>query len=413
MPVNVFQAPVVLANGLVCYQQRIDNLVQSISNHREGGHWSSGGGFFVTHSYDTFTTDSINLGWIDIMDGLIVCQGIPTTPMSGSSGPPAPIAYSTAIADGLGKGATGWRKARPGNPTASLFQLTYETAHDDFPKGIGAAVAGHLIATRLRSIKSYVQLLVPLGQEFLNFAFGWKPLISDLRKIVLTQQSLDKKLSNIYRQQRKGVHRRREVSRSDTTTRTVDHPAYFDAWRISPDCAFFMDDMRTDRTVESRVLERSWFVGRFHYYIPETLPESEWRSSATAALFGSNPTPEGIWNVLPWSWLIDWFTNVGDIMSNLSSNAVDNLVADYAYIMSSRTEETVTSVVTHWGNHQNTISGSDNGGASIRSTHTRGWSSKYRGIATPYGFGVSFDSLSNYQVGILSALGITRSKFLT
>jgi len=51
-----------------------------------------------------------------------------------------------------------------------------------------------------------------------------------------------------------------------------------------------------------------------------------------------------VWELLPMSWLLDWFGNFGDVIANVSTGAVDNLVLEYGFIMRHRTEEITASV---------------------------------------------------------------------
>jgi len=120
-------------------------------------------------------------------------------------------------------------------------------------------------------------------------------------------------------------------------------------------------------------------------------------------------TPEVLWNLIPWSWAIDWFANVGDVMSNMSSNAVNNLVADYAFVMESSQTVRTETVTTSWtgvgspGGFYYFPAGSASASVSYETVQT-----KNRVAASPYGFGVEFGSLSNYQLGVVAALGISR-----
>jgi hypothetical protein len=109
--------------------------------------------------------------------------------------------------------------------------------------------------------------------------------------------------------------------------------------------------------------------------------------------------------MLPFSWLVDWFTNVGDVVSNVSTLG-SSLQLAYGYIM----------VEDRW---QRTVEG-DYGpddyylrtGTSVREnikssvTHYR----KRRLKASPFGFTVSFQDLSMGQKAILTALGLSRLK---
>jgi hypothetical protein len=64
-------------------------------------------------------------------------------------------------------------------------------------------------------------------------------------------------------------------------------------------------------------------------------------------MFGFQPTPSLIYNLTPWTWLIDYFTNLGDLYDNLSRGVEDRLIAEYFYLMHERTRKSVTDA-SHW-----------------------------------------------------------------
>jgi hypothetical protein len=116
-------------------------------------------------------------------------------------------------------------------------------------------------------------------------------------------------------------------------------------------------------------------------------------------LLGARLTPTALWNLAPWSWLVDWFSNASEVLQNFDAWMIDSQVLCYAYIM----EHTLsTYTYTHIGNH----SFHD---ASVRAPQvTLVSETKTRQRATPYGFGLTWDGLSNLQKSILGALGLTR-----
>ena len=114
-------------------------------------------------------------------------------------------------------------------------------------------------------------------------------------------------------------------------------------------------------------------------------------------MYGLTLTPEVVWNIIPWSWLIDWFTNVGDVIANVDNGIAENLVAKYAYIMGeTRYEWVATSTF-------NCITGGTHA-----MSHVSNLERKKRGAAEPFGFGMTKDLLSKRQVSILGALGLSR-----
>jgi hypothetical protein len=110
-------------------------------------------------------------------------------------------------------------------------------------------------------------------------------------------------------------------------------------------------------------------------------------------LLGLDITPDTLWNLAPWSWAADWFSNIGDITSNMSSFQ-QGLVMRYGYQM----EHTIVS---------DTYSSVDK---SLR-THPLTFvvETKQRVKANPFGFGVTWEGLSPFQLSIAGALGLSKS----
>jgi hypothetical protein len=117
--------------------------------------------------------------------------------------------------------------------------------------------------------------------------------------------------------------------------------------------------------------------------------------------YGVVPGDTTLWNLTPWSWLADWFSNAGNVMQNIDAFLQNSLIMPYGYICHDITEE-----------YQADWSGSVN---------RNGWSpmtlsdyvvkhSYTRQQANPFGFGLSWDGLSLFQLSILAALGISRGQ---
>jgi len=116
-------------------------------------------------------------------------------------------------------------------------------------------------------------------------------------------------------------------------------------------------------------------------------------------LLGWKVTPETLWNIAPWSWAVDWFTNTGDVMTNISNLGKDGLVLQYGYSMSHRLREARGVGVFRERGSSNDI------------TLSRTWLSewKQRMPATPYGFGVDLGGLTPKQIAIVAALGLSKT----
>jgi hypothetical protein len=108
-------------------------------------------------------------------------------------------------------------------------------------------------------------------------------------------------------------------------------------------------------------------------------------------------TPSTVWELQPWSWAIDWFSNTGDLMKNISLLGSDGMVLQYGYICSSNKVETdyhtepfQLGSKTYQG-HLNIVQ-----------------KTLKRRQATPYGFGFNMATLTARQEAILAALALSR-----
>jgi len=343
-------------------------------------------------------------------------NGVPTKYMaySGPNATIVPTPRTTRALDSqrlndmtasLPFGTLGWKRTRPGNPVAGLATFTGELRDwlPNLPKKLYAAL-GSLLAKKQAAKRQ--QGYSGLGDAWLNVHFGWIPLLKDIRDMYELHQSLDKRLAQIVRDNGKGIRRQNEIRNSTETKIEIDtsSSSIFGGWWQGPP-GLSTGSSRFIRSVST--VDRIWYSARYRYYIPD-VGSSQWTKEATRALYGANITPEVVWNLLPWSWLSDWFFNFGDILSNASSNAVDNLTADYAYVM--RTQETEY-VYDGWSKVDGSGKPTDPTYIPPGIYSSRGsikYTTKSRFAASPFGFGTTFDGLSSYQMGIVAALGISR-----
>lgn len=143
-----------------------------------------------------------------------------------------------------------------------------------------------------------------------------------------------------------------------------------------------------------------WFSGSFTYHLPSDYKSrNEMRRIAAQAteILGLEITPEVIWNLTPWSWAVDWFANTGDVLSVISDMASDGLVVNYGYLMEkSIVKDTYEKTVRLVGQPTRTYT-------TVLETER-----KRRRRATPFGFGLDWDSFSPRQIAITAALGLTK-----
>lgn len=288
-------------------------------------------------------------------------------------------------------GTTAIARTTPTNAAFSLSQAVGELMQDGLPRVVGAE------AWRDRTLKAR-----HAGSEYLNYEFGWLPMVNDVRNLARVVKNHHSLMKSYYEGSGKNMHVGFEFPSSFTSYDLSDTSIYDAILRWS-DRWFFIGQQsgsvsRTNRT---------WFKGCFTYHAtPPGMSNSfmdhiDRAASYADHLLGVRLTPETVWNLTPWSWAVDWFTNTGDIIHNISAFARDSLVLKYGYIMAH--DRLLSNVV---------MSGGSNGqgtyvGGSLSQLRER----KIRYAANPYlGFGTT-GSLSGAQKAILLALGLSRTGF--
>jgi len=287
-------------------------------------------------------------------------------------------------------------RCSPSNASVDLAVALGELLKDGIPHLIGATLKG------LRDMTTQARRRA-LGQEYLNVEFGWKPFVSDLVKlshtIVAAQSILDQ-----YEQNSGNLVRRKYALPQLTTSATQVALTDCSPWN-SPGSAGLYDQSMVNKGKVIRshnVTIDRWFSGAFTYYVPpsDSLRNDIARHVIQARrLLGLSLTPDTIWNLTPWSWAIDWFFNVGDVLKNWTDWAIDNQVLRYGYMMEKSISKYTYTFVGPSGFH---------GGVQPPSVSTV-CSTKMRQKATPYGFGLTWDGFSARQLSIVAALGISRS----
>lgn len=280
-------------------------------------------------------------------------------------------------------GAQAWNKFKPIQPYVSLGTFIAELR--DIPG---------LLFKRVQKFRD-------LGNNYLAYQFGWKPFLGDLISWYDSVKRIDQRIAQLKRDNGRYVKRGGTLFRSSEFNQEVHSASSLDL--AFPSVHSYQNVVES--TWES---EKCWFTARFKYYIPGLMSAKFGTLAAYRRLWGLKMTPNEVWQLLPWSWLVDWFSNAGDVISNLVSAADENLVAKYAYLMyhhkvvtqkkvnfTTRLQDGIASY--SYRPHTSEVT-------TIRETKTRTG-------ASPFGFNLEIGGLSAYQSSILSALGVSRLKF--
>jgi hypothetical protein len=285
------------------------------------------------------------------------------------------------------KGATAIARCKPTNSVADLSVFLGELVKDRLPS-----------VPLLRDIERKVGLAVKAGDEFLNVVFGWEPMIADLKKSAKAIQHAQKVIHQFERDAGKQVRRRYTfdtLSITDQALIGTNREAWYGPTSHGPTST----EMGQGPLVRTReVTQDTWFSGAFSYHMPSGYLGNGDVVGKADKLLGLELTPSVLWELAPWSWAIDWVTNIGDGLSNLSDWAQFGLVLRYGYIMETTSVRDTYTLVTHGTNNSTWYPE-----PVVLDTVV-----KKRFKANPFGFGVTWEGLNPLQLAIAGALGITR-----
>jgi hypothetical protein len=292
-----------------------------------------------------------------------------------------------------------WSSSRIGPSTDVLLQRGTTAIARVTPTNAIASVATSLGELRegLPSIPVKTALKnnfnpASLAGEYLNLEFAIKPTLSDIAKYRKAYAQQDQKLKQLYRDSGRMV-RRRYTFPPEVTTVTTNAPGlpWGPVGLSSRDAS--VGNLETVTRTENRYI----FSGAFTYFLPKQEGFHR-KMDELDAVYGIYPDADALWQLMPWSWAIDWVSNTGDLIQNLSSFSQDGLVLRYGYIMC----HTLVQVDQTWTGQL------CEGSFRLRRLHTQyRYEQKQRLRATPYGFGLNITSFSSRQKAIIAALGIS------
>jgi len=304
----------------------------------------------------------------------------------------------------LALGATAIARTRPDVSPASITQFLVELRRDGVPflKKVN-------IQEFKRILKTFEEKGVKKGSEtaadyFLENQFGLQPFIKDLTDFSRVALSGHSTMENLLNNNGKLIRRRyeypRETFSSSVATSSVNNsfnPFLYNGGEHMPGSG----NWPSQAGVHTK--RKTWFSGAYRIHMPlDKEPVSRLRATIDKLRwdYGLELDFDTMWNLAPWSWLIDWQFNLGDVIKNISKWSDDAVVLHYGYIM----QETVS--LYSWTPTTSLIQGAK----PDRQLPTQSLKIhvKRRLRATPYGFGKTFGSLTTKQKAILAALGITR-----
>lgn len=182
---------------------------------------------------------------------------------------------------------------------------TISLEYADSLAGLGKA-AKHEMDSRLNKLfkripASRFRLLKRAAKLNLIYQFGILPLISDIELLLTFQQAVDRRVKEIERLRTRGLRR------------TVDCWGGSD-FVIAPGVTLHSNGTFLHANIAKRTTTKIRGHIRWYVYDNFFVSDAQVRDEAKRVLLGYDINLETLYELMPWSWLIDYFTNLGTMV---------------------------------------------------------------------------------------------------
>lgn len=157
-----------------------------------------------------------------------------------------------------------------------------------------------------RAFKNAMREVGHADEHFVANQFGWLPFVNDVMKYTEVGDVVEKRFRQLKNMQRTG---------SSSRNVTIENLGSNSTSTIPLDTVWYSLDATLKRAYSTKV----WGSGKF--ILEENSPirkadDQELMHLARKAVMGLHVDGSTAWNLMPWSWLIDWGTNVGDLIES-------------------------------------------------------------------------------------------------
>lgn len=275
----------------------------------------------------------------------------------------------------------------PGEPAVALpvFLFELKDVPDMLKHAFGRARDLNRVARsdRHQDVMKYLKSSKGRSEDWLNWNFGWAPLLSDLITIFDLSEELVKRARQIKRAKRGFIRKKSNIGTWSNT---------YGPTRVSYNSVGFglYADMVVSET-HKRWVSSKWSVSQEMFHAASDLRNLQ----LLKAIAGLDISLTHAWDAMPWTWMVDWFTGLGDIIHAQQNRF--GIGFQSACLMNHRTLQATASPygMPNWF---------------TASTYRLTRESKYRTPVAPSLLNLGINILNPKQLATLGSLVVTRAK---
>lgn len=165
------------------------------------------------------------------------------------------------------------------------------------------------LSYKMRRVKDWREALKYANSQHLSYNFGWKPFVRDIKNTFKGLSDFDARLAKFASNAGKRLTEHRSDSYSQLTSSGVFNPL--------PE--LYPGFQWAQTSVERTYTYHCATTVQMTYGIPE-YSQNELKVRAYLDTLGLHVNPSNIWAVLPWSFVVDWFVDVGNHLEQYQSD---------------------------------------------------------------------------------------------
>lgn len=161
------------------------------------------------------------------------------------------------------------------------------------------------------------------ANAFLTFKFGWESMIRGLSDFLPSPKRVGDRVNDIIARNGQDTSRRTKKTWVERETSVPPLSTLF----------LYKDESSNDLSIKtegSRSCELR-LVANFTINFP-TVDSPRLRSALFARRIGAEPSPSDLYNLIPWTWLADWFGGAGDYVQLMDSVSGDQSLINNGFI---------------------------------------------------------------------------------